>query len=122
MTSREEEKERRREERRRFEERIGTEFVQPEPKTAPTPEFLGRFAYKHYGAKTNYLNYQGLPMPTWEDLPEQIQGAWIAAAANVYGMVTAQLFNAEVLLAQIRQGEHSLPGTLEQIDRYFDLV
>lgn len=33
-------------------------------------------AYKAYGASTNFKNYQGLPMPEWDALPEAIQIAW----------------------------------------------
>ena len=39
-----------------------------------------RYAYARYGAVTDYLNLQGNPMPTWDELPAKIQQAWVAAA------------------------------------------
>lgn len=50
-------------------------------------ETLARGAYDAYGAVTDHKNYQGLPMPTWEDLPEKIRTAWCAAAKNVHDVV-----------------------------------
>lgn len=44
---------------------------------------LARTAYKAYGATTDFKNYQGLPMPEFDDLPEKIRQAWIAAAGAV---------------------------------------
>lgn len=43
-------------------------------------EALARKAYLAYGATTDFKNYQELPMPEWEALPEKIQAAWKAAA------------------------------------------
>lgn len=40
-------------------------------------------AYAAYGASTGGKNYQGLPMPAWEDLPAEIRAAWGAAAASI---------------------------------------
>lgn len=37
-----------------------------------------------------------------------------------YDRLRRQLDRADALLRQIRDGKHSLPGTLVQIDRYFD--
>lgn len=44
----------------------------------PTP---GQYAYIAYGTTTDFKNYQGLPMPKWEDLTDTIRAAWEAAAA-----------------------------------------
>ena len=41
-------------------------------------------AYKAYATVTDNKNYQGLPMPKFEDLPDKIQGAWVAAAIDVF--------------------------------------
>lgn len=46
----------------------------------PTP---GEYAYMAYGATTDNKNYQGLPMPKWEDLTDKIREAWEAAAIVV---------------------------------------
>lgn len=48
-----------------------------------TSEQLAQIAYDAYGATTDHKNYQGLPMPKWEELPEKIRGAWIAAVERV---------------------------------------
>jgi hypothetical protein len=44
---------------------------------------LAMIAYDAYGAVTDHKNYQGLPMPKWEELPEKIREAWYAAAGAV---------------------------------------
>jgi hypothetical protein len=44
---------------------------------------LGELAYLAYGTTTDFKNYQGLPMPKWEDLTEKIREAWENAAASV---------------------------------------
>ncbi|MBA2706985.1 MAG: hypothetical protein H0U59_04175 [Gemmatimonadaceae bacterium] len=53
-----------------------------------SPEELGRVAYLAYGATTEFKNYQGLPMPSWADLPDQIRRAWCNAAHAVMRQVT----------------------------------
>lgn len=45
-----------------------------------TLDEIAQIAYKAYGDSTKWLNYQGLPMPTWSELPPKIQDAWKAAA------------------------------------------
>ena len=40
-------------------------------------------AYIAYGNEAGNVNYQGKPMPQWEDLPEQIQENWKAAVIEV---------------------------------------
>ena len=40
-------------------------------------------AYAAYGAVTDFKNYQGNPMPKFEDLTPQIQQAWDAACEGV---------------------------------------
>ncbi|MEH1808433.1 hypothetical protein [Nostoc sp.] len=44
---------------------------------------LAKIGYRAYGETTDFKNYQGLPMPNWEDLPEKIQIAWMAAAVAI---------------------------------------
>lgn len=44
---------------------------------------LAKIAYEAYGKSTGGLNYQGLPMPAWEELPEPIRQAWDAASQAV---------------------------------------
>ncbi len=54
---------------------------------AQDTEMLAEAAYDAYGATTDHKNYQGLPMPKWDDLPEKIRAAWFAAAARVEEIV-----------------------------------
>lgn len=44
---------------------------------------LAKIAYQAYGQQIDFKNYQGLPMPAWDDLGDPIQGAWVAAASAV---------------------------------------
>ena len=46
-------------------------------------EQMARNAYNAYGDITGHLNYQGLPMPEWEQLTEKIQAAWMNAVKQV---------------------------------------
>ena len=39
-------------------------------------------AYRAYAASTGNKNYQGLPMPTWDALPQPIRTAWEAAVRH----------------------------------------
>jgi hypothetical protein len=41
---------------------------------------FARKAYEAYGKVTGYKNYEGNPMPAFDDLGETIQDAWRAAA------------------------------------------
>jgi hypothetical protein len=47
-----------------------------------TDDHLARAAYAAYKKATGGLNFQGLPMPAWDDLGDTIQRAWIAAAES----------------------------------------
>lgn len=49
---------------------------------------LAREAYKAYGESTGGKNYQGLPMPEWEDLGAEIQTAWVSAVAAVIDRIS----------------------------------
>lgn len=73
---------------------IGAEVVAPAVRglrasAAPdiSPEDLARGAYAAYGDSVGGLNYQGLPMPTFENLTDKIRSAWIAASLHVRSMV-----------------------------------
>lgn len=44
---------------------------------------MAKLAYAAYGQSTDFKNYQGNPMPGWDDLGEPIQAAWEAAADAV---------------------------------------
>lgn len=55
----------------------------------PDSARLAQTAYAAYGETTGGLNHRGEPMPSWTDLGEDIQQAWIAAARAVARAVTA---------------------------------
>lgn len=44
---------------------------------------VAKAAYHEYGAVTDHKNYQGLPMPDWEQLTPKIQAAWKASVSYV---------------------------------------
>jgi len=47
------------------------------------PSELGLLAYLAYSEAVGGTTHDDRPMPAWEDLGEQVQGGWIAAAAAV---------------------------------------
>jgi hypothetical protein len=47
---------------------------------------IAKEAYHAYGSVTNFKNYQGLPMPKWEDLTPTIRKAWVAASEKVWNL------------------------------------
>lgn len=49
----------------------------------PSAIDLAKTAYAAYGEATDHLDYQGLPMPAWDELGDRIRVAWIAAAGTV---------------------------------------
>ena len=49
-----------------------------------------RSAYLAYSRATDFKNYQGLPMPIFDDLPPTIKAAWVAATQQV-----AKCFNIQ---------------------------
>lgn len=61
----------------------GTCWVAERESNADQADWLARKAYQAYGSTTNFKNYQGLPMPAYDDLPEGIRRAWQAAALAV---------------------------------------
>lgn len=46
-------------------------------------EDLAKTAYRAYGSVTSFKNYQGNPMPEFDDLPETIKKAWIQVAKTL---------------------------------------
>ncbi|NJR37745.1 MAG: hypothetical protein HC781_01565 [Leptolyngbyaceae cyanobacterium CSU_1_4] len=44
---------------------------------------LAMRAYHAYGAANDYRNYQGLPLPEWQQLPESVQNAWKNSVQSV---------------------------------------
>lgn len=40
----------------------------------------GKVAYQIYGLTVGNVNFQGKPMPKWDDLPPVIQSAWVEVA------------------------------------------
>jgi hypothetical protein len=44
---------------------------------------LAKIAYQAYSKTTGGLNFQGMPMPTWDNLGPKIQRAWQNAAQAV---------------------------------------
>lgn len=49
----------------------------------PTTREMAEAAYAAYGQSTGHKNYQGQPMPDWDELTDRIQLAWIEAAGAI---------------------------------------
>jgi len=49
---------------------------------------IAKAAYHEYGSVTEFKNYQGLPMPEWEQLTPKIQEAWKASVCYVLRLET----------------------------------
>lgn len=45
-------------------------------------EYLGKEAYNGYCEVVDYKNYQGLPVPNWENLTDKIRTAWVVSAIH----------------------------------------
>ena len=56
--------------------------------TTTTPESRARIAYAAYGRTTGFKNFQGNPMPVFDDLPENIREAWTNAARVIWELGT----------------------------------
>ena len=54
----------------------------------PDPD-LAKIAYDAYGEAVGGLNYMGLPMPPWDELPTKIHDGWVAATDAVVQAVAA---------------------------------
>jgi hypothetical protein len=50
-----------------------------------------RMAYRCYGDSVGWKNHLGKPMPSFNDLPEGIQDAWVSAVQGGYRYVNSQL-------------------------------
>lgn len=54
--------------------------------TTTTPESRARIAYTAYGRVTDFKNFQGNPMPKFDDLPDRIKEAWTNAAGAIWDL------------------------------------
>lgn len=70
---------------------LGPDFIVREPNMVDLGpadyEPVARGGYNDYGDYVEWKNYAGLPMPTWEQLPAKIQGAWKAATKKILSWV-----------------------------------
>lgn len=56
--------------------------------TTTTPESRARLAYTAYGRKVRFKNYNGGPMPMFDQLGAEQRDAWIAAAGVIWDLAT----------------------------------
>lgn len=54
-----------------------------------TTETVAKSLYEAYGLSADWKNYQGLPMPSWDQLTEAIRGHWTASAREALRLHTA---------------------------------
>jgi len=62
---------------------LGAANVNTKPKKSPDEidwQSIARNSYEAYNQVSNWKNYQGLPMPQWDDLPANVRDAWLASA------------------------------------------
>lgn len=52
---------------------------------------LARSAYDAYGRAVGYKNFQGKPMPEWDQLGEKVKAGWRAASHSVAHEVAKML-------------------------------
>lgn len=52
--------------------------------------------YESYGKKTEWKNFAGNPMPTWDELPNSTKDAWVAAASTIATLAVAT-FSADLV-------------------------
>lgn len=57
----------------------------------PSTLELAQVAYEAYGQSTGHRTHDDRPMPTWDDLGDRVQRAWIEAAGAVSIASLAQL-------------------------------
>ena len=64
---------------------------------AEQQERLAKQSYMAYGSVTDFKNYQGLPMPEWEQLTDKIREAWKAASRYAFneGFEAGNSFKSE---------------------------
>lgn len=72
---------------------------------------LAREMYEAYGGYTDWKNFQGNPMPQWNELPERIQKAWeTAAQASKPVIELDERERAQIRHADDYETEHSRAG------------
>jgi len=47
---------------------------------------LARLAYRAYGEVTDFKNFQGNPMPEFDNLTDKIKEAWCSSAVAVWNL------------------------------------
>lgn len=87
-------------------------LAMPEQLTDANWSAIAPFAYSAYGAVVNFKNYQGQPMPPFDQLPETIKQAWEQAARSV-----GECLNHPELIAEADQqtGQQIVNQALQEI-------
>jgi len=44
---------------------------------------LGEIGYNAYGDRAKWRNYEGKPMPKWDEVPQHIRDKWAVAARAI---------------------------------------
>lgn len=65
---------------------------------------LAQIAYKAYGTTTDFKNFQGNPMPSWDILPLKIQEAWINAKLAGQKLLSGRLCASQAIVREINAG------------------
>lgn len=90
----------------------------------PTTRELAHVGYEAYGESTGHKNYQGQPMPGWNELPDRTQLAWIEATGAILQHNMAGLFNVgsasaptlgDIVLVAVEPAENNGSGVAPAI-------
>lgn len=57
------------------------------PSTGVHATEVARAGYEGYGRWTNWRTHDGQPMLPWDELPQPVQHAWVAAAGAIVRVV-----------------------------------
>lgn len=55
-----------------------------------TIEELGQIAFEAYGKSTGGLTWDKKPIPAWDELPDHVRQAWMAAADAVHAALRGE--------------------------------
>jgi hypothetical protein len=70
-----------------------------------------RDLYATYCASSGGLNYQGLPCPAWDELPEEVRGHWYTVALRARELVGAPVF----VDSECRESDPSPSGSIAHL-------
>jgi hypothetical protein len=83
---------------------------------------IGEIAYQAYGQTTDFKNFQGNPMPKWEELPDKIKEAWMNASVKIASISSPTDTEEKQIMADAKYmpiEEFRSAGLLQEVNRIF---